>query len=280
VEIEFYSDAKKFSDLTFEFLCKHEAENCLLIGLVDHLTKNPNAYEAAYLWAVVESNQVVGAAWFTPPYPLGLTRMPIEAIKLVFEESQKIPNSPTAIIGPLESASHLKLIWENVRNERLKTRFNQRIFQISSVIPPSPVDGEIRAATKDDLELIIDWNMRFVEDCKLGQVDRDNARKIAERDIETGRRFLWIVDGKPVSMTGVQGKTPHGIRVSWVYTPKEFRHQGHASALVANVSDKMIRQGNDFCFLYTDLANPTSNSIYQKIGYRPVADAVNFEVEK
>jgi predicted GNAT family acetyltransferase len=68
------------------------------------------------------------------------------------------------------------------------------------------------------------------------------------------------------------GATPSGIRIGPVYTPPELRGRGYASALVAELTRRLIAGGRQFCFLFTDLANPTSNSIYQRVGYRPVTD--------
>ena len=84
-------------------------------------------------------------------------------------------------------------------------------------------------------------------------------------------------ESRPVSLTGVSGATPHGIRIGPVYTPSAFRGRGYASALVAEVSQEQLDAGRRFCFLYTDLANPTSNKIYQAIGYRPVTDALRID---
>ena len=89
--------------------------------------------------------------------------------------------------------------------------------------------------------------------------------------IDSGRLFFWK-DPEPVSMAGSAGPTPSGIRISAVYTPPGLRGRGYASAAVAALSQKMLDGGRRFCFLFTDLANPTSNSIYQKIGYQPVCD--------
>jgi predicted GNAT family acetyltransferase len=77
-------------------------------------------------------------------------------------------------------------------------------------------------------------------------------------------------------MVGFGGETPSGIRISWVYTPPSRRRQGYASALVAAMSQKLLDEGRKFCFLYTDLANPTSNSIYQRLGYQPVGDSMYY----
>jgi predicted GNAT family acetyltransferase len=89
--------------------------------------------------------------------------------------------------------------------------------------------------------------------------------------VSEGRVFLWD-DGGAVAQTVVVGATPNGARIGGVYTPETNRRRGYATALVAEVSRAQLAEGRKFCFLFTDLANPTSNSIYPKVGYRAVAD--------
>ena len=84
--------------------------------------------------------------------------------------------------------------------------------------------------------------------------------------------FIWEDGGQPVCIAGFSGPTPHGIRIVSVYTPPELRGRGYASACTAALSQHLLDQGREFCFLFTDLSNPTSNHIYQEIGYRPVGD--------
>jgi predicted GNAT family acetyltransferase len=86
-----------------------------------------------------------------------------------------------------------------------------------------------------------------------------------------GGLVLWE-DGDPVSLAGFGGLTPNGIRIGPVYTPPELRGRGYASALTAELTQRLLDGGRRFCFLFTDLANPTSNSVYQRIGYRAVSD--------
>ena len=87
-----------------------------------------------------------------------------------------------------------------------------------------------------------------------------------------GRSLQLWEDGEVVSLTGVGSLTPNGVRIGPVYTPPEARNRGYASALVATASQEQLEAGRRFCFLFTDLANPTSNHIYQTIGYEPVRD--------
>jgi hypothetical protein len=89
--------------------------------------------------------------------------------------------------------------------------------------------------------------------------------------------YLWHDEGRPVSMAGAGGLTPHGIRVGPVYTPPDLRGRGYASNLVAGVSQAQLDAGRTFVFLFTDLGNPTANKIYQAIGYEPVIDMDEYE---
>ena len=90
--------------------------------------------------------------------------------------------------------------------------------------------------------------------------------------------LLWEDGGEPVSLAGWGGPTPNGIRIGPVYTPPALRGRGYATALTAALSQRLLdgrlfAGGRRFCFLYTDLANPTSNAIYERIGYRRVAES-------
>ena len=96
--------------------------------------------------------------------------------------------------------------------------------------------------------------------------------------IDEGRLFLWEDQGT-VSMAAGMSETPNGIRVGFVYTPPEARRHGYASACVSALSQHYLDHGRQFCFLYTDLANPTSNAIYQRIGYQPVCDVEDYNFE-
>ena len=73
-------------------------------------------------------------------------------------------------------------------------------------------------------------------------------------------------------MAGAGGQTPRGIRIGPVYTPPALRRRGYASNLVAAVTQHQFDEGRTFCFLFTDRANPTSNKIYQSLGYQSVID--------
>lgn len=97
--------------------------------------------------------------------------------------------------------------------------------------------------------------------------------------IQYKTRFFWQIDNIIVSMAGLAGSTPNGIRIGWVYTPPDFRGKGYASALVTSISQEQLDKGKKFCFLHTDQDNVTSNAIYQRIGYKKVSESTHYIFE-
>jgi hypothetical protein len=152
---------------------------------------------------------------------------------------------------------------------------SERIFRLSEVIAPRPARGAMRPARLDDRDVLVDWLTAFTaEALPEEEAALNDAADTVERWLREGgkRNYLWEVDGRPVSWTGVGGRTPNGTRVGPVYTPPSERGRGYASCLVAAASRAQLDAGLSFCFLFTDLANPTSNHVYQSIGYEAVSD--------
>ena len=147
----------------------------------------------------------------------------------------------------------------------------ERIYRLTEVVPPTGVEGTARLAGAHDLRLIADWLNAFAE--FTGEPGDGEAA--AADAIARNRALLWV-DPEPVSVA-VRGRmTRTGASVGPVYTPQENRGRGYASAATAALSARLLESGRAFCCLYTDLDNPTSNRIYQRIGYRPVVDVNHY----
>jgi predicted GNAT family acetyltransferase len=133
------------------------------------------------------------------------------------------------------------------------------------------VQGSLRPATENDLDLLEQWTSAFHAEALPESLP--GLRKRIERRVSLGEIFLWE-DAEPRSMAGSARPTRRGIAINNVYTPVEWRGRGYATSCVARLSEQLLERGMDYCVLYTDLAHHTSNSIYTRIGYRPVADYV------
>ena len=149
----------------------------------------------------------------------------------------------------------------------------QGVYELRKVVHPVYPAGEFRQAAAEDIELVRLWARKFHEAC-FGDDRCEQSIKDAETKVESGTLFFWV-DSEPVTMAARSRPTPHGEAISFVYTPPGQRKRGHATAMVARLSQRILDEGKQFCALYTDLSNATSNSIYRRIGYTKVAEVAD-----
>lgn len=256
------------------WLLEREAENNLVLGLADSLSRSTQGYGSPLYFATVEGGgEVQGCAFRTPPYKLGLTRMPIEATPLVASGVAEVYDSLPAVLGPLETAPRVGDAWAVLKGVRAVDGMRQRIHSLERVrFPVREAAGTMRLANEDDLALVASWIRSFVRTTGLQNVGGPEAR--AERLVAARSLALWV-DRVPVSMAALPARTRNTVRVGYVYTPAGHRRRGYASALVAHLSRHILDSGFRQCVLYTDLGNPTSNRIYREVGYRPVQDVMD-----
>lgn len=260
-----------------QWLLAREAENNLVLGLADALSRSTRGYGSPLYFATVESaGEVRGCAFRTPPYKLGVTRMPLEAAAPLAGDVAEVYDSLPAVLGPVDCARAVADAWAAARGVRAADGARQRIHALQRVrFPARAAPGGMRTAEMGDLALVASWVRSFLEETGLHDA-RDPAAR-AERLVAGGFVVLWV-DRAAVSMAAFPARTRNTVRIGYVYTPREHRRRGYASALVAHLSRHILDSGFRRCVLYTDLANPTSNRIYREIGYRPVQDVldVNF----
>jgi predicted GNAT family acetyltransferase len=280
--IEYYTDAASFEQETQVFLLQHEVENCFTLGMVGGLAANAVSLEAPPLLALARAGQqVVGVAIQTPPRNLALTVMQASAAEQfardLFADGKQLPG----VLGPLRVVEAFAAAWCAASGTRAEITMRERVFALDKVIPPRPASGHFRWAAPADRETLIAWGMAFDREALgIEQPDRAEIEPMIDGRIARSERRglgVWEDAGRMVSFAGYSGLTPHGIRISPVYTPPDLRGRGYASACVAALSQALLDSGRQQCYLFTDLANPTSNKIYQAIGFRPVGDAADMQ---
>jgi predicted GNAT family acetyltransferase len=262
------------------FLAEREAEHNLLLGLCVELERDPHTFgpDDPYFATVADGGQVVAAALMTPPHNLTLSLATPGALALIADDLATDWPALPGVAGPAEQARTFAEHWRARTGAAVHQHMALRIYQLTAVTPAARAPGRLRVATDADRSLVEAWLAGFQQDA-AGDAHPDPARirRATDRWLAGGSRTLYLwEDGQPVSMAGVAGPTPHGIRIGAVYTPPALRRRGYASAVVAAASQAQLDAGRTFCFLYTDLANPTSNHIYQEIGYRPVCDVTEY----
>ncbi len=294
---------RAFLDRAEPWLLRREAENNLVLGVAGSLTRaaavssrgplppssrdlvspsapgEPGSASSPCFVTIERGSDIVGCAFRTPPYKVALTRIPLDAISLMARSIADTYETIPAVLGPTAVARAFGEAWSDIKGVRAVPGARQRIHVLEHVAAPSrPTPGTMRLARRADLRLVTRWIGSFVRETGLREAGdpQTQADRLTGGDRGNPLLALWE-DRTPVSMAGFPARTRHGVRIGYVYTPERHRRRGYATALVTQVSRHVLELGFSHCVLYTDLANPTANRIYRRIGYRPVQDVMDIE---
>ena len=283
IEIRSHNHASELISLSGTYLERHESENNLPIGLVYRLSESPHYYgsKSPLLLSLLEQEKVVGVAIMTPPRRIILSRIDTEvrvAISHLVQHLRRINTRTPGVVGPSVEAQAFSDCWvEGEFGVSARVVMRLRVFEARKVTDMSLSPGKLRLARPDDHPLMAKWIAKFSEEIRE-PVDFDSAKSHAERSIKGQELYIWD-NGAPVCIAKEARPTRNGTTINTVYTPPAHRNKGYATSCVWSLTQKMLTDRYSFCSLYTDLANPTSNSIYAKIGYIPLGDALAFDFQ-
>lgn len=185
---------------------------------------------------------------------------------------------PAGVFGQTAVAERIAASWTRLTGGtyRVRPKHAMRLFSFDEPTPPDPAPrGVGRLATLDELALAVEWEHGFLEDC--GMPDGGDREPFVRARIVEGRQMMWVVDGAPVAQATHTPLAAGAVRIQGVYTPPEHRRNGYAAGLTWALTQHALANGAERVLLHTDLSNPTSNGVYQRLGYRPVHDATEFE---
>lgn len=278
-----YKQAGEFLEAALPSLLCEEAKNNLMVGISMRLREGRPCGDGSPLFLTVkDGEELVAAAIRTPPYPLILhcESDRLEALEVIadhlVEIGYRLPgaNGTVPVVTAFAEAWRRRTLMPSVLLKSLC------IYSLTTICHPVDIPGHVRWATEGDIPTLAKWFLAFHEEA-MPDDPPANPEASIRLFMNNGKLAVWEHDGL-VSMAGSSRGTPNGATVSAVYTPPGHRGHGYASACVAALSQALLDDGNRFCTLYTDLSNPTSNKIYQNVGYRPIADCamVRFEESK
>jgi predicted GNAT family acetyltransferase len=273
-----FENVTEFTRHVEPFLVKRESENNLLLGLIPLAL---NYSSSPYMVCVEAEGEVVAVALRTPPRGLILSMVDETApLELIAQDVYALFGSVPNVSGPKSIVAAFANYWQLCSGQTYQLDMAMGNYSLEQVRPVANVSGEGRLATEQDRDLLAEWFYAFEYEA-FGKSDKAEAEETVKRwfATPTSMILLWVDDGKAVSMAGSSRPTPHGMRIGPVYTPPEYRGRGYASACTAALSQQMLDAGYQYCFLYTDLSNPTSNRIYQNIGYELVCDIDSYRFE-
>jgi RimJ/RimL family protein N-acetyltransferase len=235
-------------------------------------------------WILVEAGDVVLAGMITPPHPLWLTPVyGVPAGPVTELLAQALASAPDGVPGPglpgvrgpIGSATPFARAWQRVTGRGHDVRMAQRMYELTELVEPTGITGSARPASEADRDLCVDWLHAFHAEAVPGDPVADFVRIVARR-IPARGLALWTDGGRPVAMAGTSTVVAGVARIGPVYTPPQLRRHGYGAAVTAAATQAGFEAGATRCMLFTDLANPTSNALYSRLGYHPVGDAVAY----
>ena len=279
MELVTYRKPDDFLATVGEALEENEVENSIMLGVIARIALYPERFPThPYLAVVREAGRFVMAATMTPPFKLALSFAQTydrAALEMIARDLHDNKWSVPGVIGSNAAAQQFAEAWQAESGHSYRAGLRMRMFKLTTVVPPQPMpSGFSRVVAATDRDTVIGWLNAFHDEA-IPNDPPPSAGVVVDQALAVQSYWLWDDNGA-VSMAARARPTHHGITINAVYTPPGRRGRGYAAANVAALSQHCLDQGYRFCTLTTDLANPTSNSIYQKIGYRPVCDITEY----
>ena len=278
---------EKFLAEAGEFLRAEPARNTVILSVTENLRlgaagrpasageASPARGDEALLgwWRpgpAANLGDVCGAFLHTPGFPVFLTSMPAAAVTGLAGELAETGRRVSGVNAEAQAAEAFAGAWRQRTGDVGHVHRLMRLHRLGRLVRPDPgPEGRARVAGEQDRDLMIEWFAAFTRE--VGDEARDHAAAVDER-LGYGGLTIWEADGTPVSIAGITRIVSGVARVGPVYTPPALRGRGYAGAVTAAVSQAARDAGATEVMLYTDLANPTSNALYERLGYRPVED--------
>jgi hypothetical protein len=273
-----YPDAKEFLIRATPYLARHESLNNLMLGLALRLSSSPLPFPEALFYETQRNGESAGFAMRTNANrPLSLSTMETESVVALaqFTSSLKLDSA----IASKENVEIFLNERRRLTGEEIELVMAQGIYELTQVIFPPAVPGHMHIARNDELSKVLEFSIAFAREAVPNEpLHLDQLTESCTRLVQQGHMRFWMgEDGSYQAMAARNREGIKGATISFVYTPPELRGRGIASQLVAALAQDILDSGKSLVNLFTDLTNPTSNSIYQKIGFYCVGEGAHYK---
>ena len=293
MQLEFFDKPQAFLDAAGELLAAEPVLGSVIASYSERLARElaggrdswPEAGAPFDRWWLVvrdDGGTPVSAAMRTAPFrpwPSYSLPMSDEAAALLATALHERGEVLGGANGALPGADVLAAETARLAGVAMTVDKHTRLWEATSVTLAPVPEGTLRRATEADSDLALDWFRRFhaEADEQAGREPHADSGEHATIDsvlvrIHEGAVWLWELPGGEVAhLTGANPPSFGVARIGPVYTPRPHRGRGVASHVVGELTRRGLEAGHRMC-LFTDQANPTSNKIYEAIGYHPVTD--------
>ena len=257
------------------FLRARPAANTIMLTAMDLLrAKGAAAYgdlTPVFGWLASSDGSVAGACMHTPPYPVVLTDMTAAAAAELAADLAAQGHQAPGVNAPPAPGAAFAAAWQEHTGQPTSTGMRMRLYALDTLLPPDPPPpGTARTADATDRDLLVAWLDAFQNEAQ--PAGPNESERVVNDRIGWGGLVLWEHEGRPVSLAGRNRAAAGQARIGPVYTPPDLRGHGFGGAATAAITQAALDDGAEGVVLFTDLDNPTSNTLYQRLGYRPISD--------
>ena len=255
-------------------LLKEETKNNLLLGLAASVENKQLEADEAVFYTLYESQEPIAQALRTDPSKaLILSTMSPDSAKFLAKELSKSDLNLAGVCGPYD----ITQIFVDHYPSSAELIMHQGIYELNQLNDISVAPGEMILAKDKHLSIVSDFSQGFVLDCFPKMDKKQEAIEAAKRNIKNQNLYLWVnTNGEITSMAAKNRESQNAATIGWVYTPQRYRGHGYGTQIVMALTKLILRNGKTKCNLFTDLLNPTSNAIYQKIGYKKIGENAHY----
>jgi predicted GNAT family acetyltransferase len=266
------NDWEEFASVARGYLAREPERNTLPITVLDAVIsgrfRDP---PPTFGWHRRDSS-IDGAFLVTPPYELIVVGRP-DAVRTLGRQLRRHHFAVSGVNAEPDTAKAFCSTYLERAEITAELRTHMLLYRLEGLVePPIPAEGACRVATDEDFELCLNWfnDMR----AEIGEGNAGDQTDLVERRIAGGLVWLWETNDEVVSLASRAPDAAGVARIGPVYTPPRWRRHGFASAITHACARDAIERGASGVVLFTDLANPTSNAIYQAIGFRRLGERV------
>ncbi len=272
---QFTEDVEIYLAAAGGFLRARPAENTVILTAAAAVrARGAGAFGGSaplFGWQAAPDGAVTAAFLHTPPFPVVLTAMNDSHAAALAAELAARGGQPAGVNAAPEPATAFAAAWQDHTGQAARPGMRMRLYALGQLLPPDrPPPGQARTASAEDTALLLAWLDAF--HAEAGPQGPNESDRLVSDRIGFGGLVLWERHGRPVSLAGRNRAAAGQVRIGPVYTPPELRGRGFGGAATVAITQAALDDGAEGVVLFTDLANPASNTLYQRLGYRPVSD--------
>jgi GNAT superfamily N-acetyltransferase len=278
LELHRHPDARAFLTRAEPWLLTREIEHGVVLQSARQARADDSRYERPIYWATLEdAGRIVGCAYRTPPFKIGVTMLPDAAITpLVADLDATYPGRVGGFSGPDPTVSTLATAWVERRGGSwtVNTRGRLMSFSDGTSDDGAPKKGVLRLADTNDTALAQSWGAAASIDSGIAALDGNLCVELIRSKL-----LYFFADDRARCMIGLLRETRESVAVGIVYTPATFRGQGYGTAALRALTRLLDERGVKNRYLWIDPRSDGAQALAAKLGCRFVFDSLDIDCD-